>query len=697
MTIARQISKNQLIIALELLVLLVALAVRLAYFNQLRLIFAPDFLVSQPFCGLDANSYHKIYALGILDGSWPDNQPFAHMILYPFFLAAIYSVVGVNLRIVVIVHILLEVLTCAAIFGIGRQIFNKYVGLLAALFFATFSPLIFFNPCFAQEVISIPLSVVTLFFLLKAQTTGRLSYLLLAAVTTSLTVLSRPNFFLLIPVVGLWWLWSRVPLRRIIWQGALYCAVVFLLTLPATLHNYRTDVEGHFSPTPISGWEIFFLGNHPYAEGMGWVDYVLYVYLDVPGEQYAVDVRTLADNTTRTVYRDAAMAYIRDNPAAWLNLMWRKTYLLLFESDDRFISPYFVHNLQTVGFMTYFPLTWRSIFIAALLGMALVKHKHKNLLVLLLTTLFIFTILFHIQYRFRLLFVPLVVIYAAALIVAAPRLGKWSLIASLLILAGGTLWLPELGWILGMFVIAAIWPFLQQRNWRVAGWATLAVYSYAITAILLIQIIAFATQSRQRQALFLSPSIGGPMAVGQSFVVHCDGFNRVALNLGLVDDFGRSAIFHLRDTPESDVGIYSTSFDAAGLEDRVWYDFTFPAQPNSAGRTYFVYVDAPQPGSLSLRGTYDQPYDRYRNGTAFIGHSGQWQEIPGDLAFSAHCDAGLLGLVNQVFGRLAANHFGSIPFYWAVLLVHLGVLALALWQLHSLVTDGYPLPVLARF
>jgi hypothetical protein len=681
MTIARQLSKYQIIIALELFILLLAFAIRLVYFNQLRLIFAPDFLVSQPFCGLDANSYHKIYALGILDGSWPDNRPFHHMILYPFFLAAIYTVVGVNLRIVVVGHILLEVLTCAAIFGIGRQVFDKYAGLLAALFFATFSPLIFFNPCFAQEVISIPLFAVTLFFLLKTQATSRLSYLLLAAITTSLAALSRPTYFLFIPIVALWWLLSRVPPWRIIWQGALYSAVVFLLTLPATLHNYRTDSEGHFSPTPVSGWEIFFLGNHPYAEGLGWVDYVLYVYLDVPGEQYAVDVRARADSTTRTVYRDEALQYIKNNPAAWLNLMWRKSYLLLLESDDQLISPYFVHNLQTVWFMIYLPLTWRSLFMAAFLGILLVKHKHKGFLVLLLTALIVFTLLFHIQYRFRLLFVPLAALYAAAFIVAAPRLSRWSFSLSLLILAGGALWLPELGWILGMFIIAASWPSLQQRKWRVVGWATLAVYSYTIAALLVIQIIAFATHSQQRQTLFLSPSVGGPVAMGQSFVVHCNGFNRVTLNLGLVDNLGRSAIFHLRDSPQSAADIYRVNINAAGLPDRAWYDFTFPPQPNSAGRAYFVYVDAPQPGSLSLRGTYDRPYNRYREGVAFIGHSGRWQEIPGDLAFSAHCDVGWVGLINQAFGRLAANRFGSIPFYWVVLLVHLGLLALALWKL----------------
>lgn len=670
------------IIIIELLVLLLAFTIRLAYFNGLRQLY-PDFLVNQPFCGLDANSYHEIYAKGLLKGDWPGDEPFFHMILYPYYLAGVYALVGISLRVVVVTHILLEVLTCAGLYGIGRLAFNRPAGLVASFFFAIYAPGIFFNPCYAQVALSVPLFAVTLFLLLKAQQTRRLGYLIVAGFTTGLAALSRPTFFQLVPIIGLWWLVNRLPWRRVILQAVIYGTIIFIVTLPASLHNYRT--AGHFSPAPVSGWEIFFLGNNPYAEGLGWVDYVLYNHFDVAGEQYAVDVRTRANQTGSAVYRQEAFNYIAANPAGWLNLLWRKTYLLVGESDDRLISPYFVHNLQTVPFMRYLPLGWRAVFIAALLGILLVKHKHKFLLVLLLVALIGFTTMFHIQYRFRLLLAPPVVLYAAALIAQAPWLNRWRFTAALAVLAGLTPWLPSLGWLLGLFLLFALWPPVWSRQWRQVGWATIAIWGYTVAALLVGQIYAFTHQSSQTQALFLSPAVSGPLALGQSFVVHCAGFNRVSLNLGLPGHVERGpAMFHLRVAPNSPNDIYSAPLDTSDAQDRAWYDVTFPAQANSAGQAYFLFIDAPQTApaqAVALRGTYDQPFDRYREGTAYVGRPDVWQEIPGDLAFSAHCDENLLAMVNQTWAQWLGRAW---MLGWALLASHTGLLIWAILKLWKL-------------
>ncbi len=107
--------------------------------------------------------------------------------------------------------------------------------------------------------------------------------------------------------------------------------------------------------------------------------------------------------------------------------------LLLVERDEYIISPYFVHNFQNPPLLQYFPFTWRSIFIGALLGILLLKHNQRSWLLLLLLSVFIlFTLIFHIQYRFRMLLVPLVLIYVTALIDAAPRLTRSRFMIALL-------------------------------------------------------------------------------------------------------------------------------------------------------------------------------------------------------------------------------------------------------------------------
>jgi hypothetical protein len=674
-------ARAHVVIYLAYAVLLLALALRLAYFGELRDMF-PGFLESKPFCGLDGNAYQG-YALGFLKGTWPGDQGFAHMILYPFYLSLIYSLVGVSLQLAVVVQIILEVVACAALYGIGRLAFSRPVGLLTSLLFAIYGPLIFFNPCFAQVTLTIPLFTLALFLLLKAHSTKNTVYLFLAAVLTGLAALSRPTFVILVPIVLYWLFLNRTTLRHFALQGALFAGVVFLVMLPVALYNYR--VEGRFSPTPNTGWEILFLGNNPVAEGMGTIDYVLYTYLDLPGESYVVSVFDTAKQSGPRIFRDEVIRFVTTDSLDWLKLTWRKTYLLMAETDDRLVSPYFVHNLQSVSFLQYSPLTWRSVLIAAIIAVLLVKHRHRSLVLLLLVSLILFTIAFHIQFRFRLFLVPLVLLYAAVLIVAAPRLGKIYLSLVLIVLGGLLPFLPELGWTLMLFIASALMPFVRCRDWYVVRWAGLAAWSYLVVALLIGQVISFAGQAGQRQTIFLGPQVAGSVALGQSFVVNCNGFNRLSLVLGTFGDRHHEPVtLHLRAGPDQPDDIYRVTFDVIGTKDRTRRDFSFPAQPESAHQSYFLFIDAPSANpeeAITLRGTYDKPFDRYRVGTAYAGQPGAWQELSADMAFNAYCDTGPLDLVSQAFQQVAARTGGTTVTIWALMIAHVGLLILALLKL----------------
>lgn len=669
-----------------LIVFMAALGSRLLYFNGLRAEF-PDFLESNPFCGLDANSYHHLYALGLLDGDWPDDTPFAHMILYPFFLGTVYSLVGVNLHIVVVLQSLLEILACAAMYGIGRAVFNRQTGLLAATIMAFYGPLIFFNACFAQMILSIPLFSLAILFLLKTQNSGQLGYLVIAGVMTGLTALSRPTFFLLVPITLLWWLHQRIVIRRMLVQSIAYGVAVFLVVLPAAWHNYRTGDT--FAPMPVSGWENIFQGNNPVAEGMGHVEYVLFVYLDPAAEVYINDIRTRAKEQSATIYRHEVLTYLQDDPWGWLNLMGRKIYLLLGVSDDNLISPYFFHNLQTVPFLQFFPFEWRSIFVASLLGVLCLKSKPRNsLLLMLFVALPLFTVLFHIQFRFRLLLVPVTILYAAVFISSIPQLSRGAFMLSFTLLAGLTLFWPVFGWLLGLIFAIRCWTVYRTGHRQSLLYGLLAAWCYIVVALLFHQVYSFINQPSQRQTIMTGPPIAGSMALGQSLMVSCAGFNQLDLVLG-VSPHGepRPATFHLRSSPDSSDDIYTIDFNPNGLPDRTKQRFIFPPQLDSAGQTYFVFVEAATAGAtqaMTLRGIYDQPFDRYQFGSAYVGQPGNWQKLTGDLAFTARCQGNLLTMTQQAWADLASHFYGPLWLYWGVFLGHLGLLGGVLVRLFQL-------------
>ena len=539
----------------------------------------------------------------------------------------------------------------------------------------------------------IPLFTVALLFLLQAGLARKPVYFFLAGLATGLAALSRPNLFLIVPIALFWFLFNRIHWRRLAWLVIIYLVTIFLVTLPAAWHNYQT--AGRFVPTPTSGWEILFLGNNPVAEGMGTIDYVLYNHFDIPGEQYARSILK-AGKHNYSVYQNEIKRFILTDFGGWLNLLGRKTYLLLWETDDRLISPYFLHNLQTVPLLHYLPLRWRSIFVGAILGIFLLRYKPRNLLLLLtLAALILLTIPFHIQFRFRLLFVPLVLLYVSGLIVNAPRLSRSGFVLALVVLAGLVPFLPELGWLLLLFTASTLWPYRQRRNWQLLRWSALAAWSYLVVALLLSQVITFMTQTGQPQAIFSGLPVAGSVALGQSFIVKCDGFNRVSLVLGTFGPVHSQPVtLHLQAGMASVEDIHRVTFEVTEVTDRMGRDFTFPTQADSAGQAYFLYLEAPLAApaeSITLRGAYDQPFDRYGEGSAYAGQPGAWQKLPADLAFTAWCDTGLLQLTNQTFQRLAGQVFGSAIFYWTILLTHLATLVAALLRLLKLTNWLKPL------
>jgi hypothetical protein len=286
-------------------------------------------------------------------------------------------------------------------------------------------------------------------------------------------------------------------------------------------------------------------------------------------------------------------------------------------------------------------------------------------------------LIFHIQERFRLLLVPLVILYAAALILAAPRLSVKAYGFALVILALACPFLPQVGWLLALFVLSRLWPLLRQRDWRRLRWPLLAAWSYVVVAGLLGQVLAFVYQAHQPQAIFLGPQVAGPIAVGQSFTVPCNGFNRLDIVIGTYHNPHPHPVnIHLRSTPLSPSDNYSDTFAANELVDRTTHPFTFPTQADSAGQPYFFFLTAPDTvpaEAITLRGAFAQPYNRYAPGQAYIGPVGAWQEFPADFAFTALCQAGLLNLVSQAFQHLAAAQGGSVGLYWGLFIGH-GVL-----------------------
>ena len=150
-----------------LLVILLAFFVQMRYLAELRTIFPDGF--NQPFCGIDAVA-HVNRAESLLDGTILAGGPNSHFYfipLYPFYLAALKALWGDTILLPIFLQALLQLLGIAAVYGIGRLVFSRSTGLLAALGMATYSYYIYSLPCFDQSLLTVPLFTLSIFLILK--------------------------------------------------------------------------------------------------------------------------------------------------------------------------------------------------------------------------------------------------------------------------------------------------------------------------------------------------------------------------------------------------------------------------------------------------------------------------------------------------------------------------------------------------
>ena len=103
-----------------------AFIIRILYLNQIK---------NNPFfdCPQLDSLYYDAWARKLLEMGWVDSSIFCGSQLYLYFLAAAYKIFGHNLFLTALIQHILGAFSCVIIYLIGGKIFNKAVGIIAAL------------------------------------------------------------------------------------------------------------------------------------------------------------------------------------------------------------------------------------------------------------------------------------------------------------------------------------------------------------------------------------------------------------------------------------------------------------------------------------------------------------------------------------------------------------------------------------
>jgi 4-amino-4-deoxy-L-arabinose transferase-like glycosyltransferase len=122
---------------------------------------------------------------------------------------------------------------------------------------------------------------------------------------------------------------------------------------------------------------------------------------------------------------------------------------------------------------------------------------------------------------------------------------------------------------------------------------------------------------------------------GQSFVPRYDDLSRIDV---MMATYAREnhypIVFHLRRAPDSPEDLVTLTVDASEISDNAYHTFAFAPIAESAGRTFYFFLESPQSSRGDAFTIWANPEDSYRLGTRYEDH----QPVQGDLRFTTYSE-----------------------------------------------------------
>lgn len=409
---------------LAIAIFFVSLTVRLVHLFQIRQ--APFFALPMG----DAQSYHA-WAQQIAAGDWIGSEVFYQAPLYPYFLAAVYTLFGDAPMTVRLVQAVLGSLACAFLALAAWRLFSRPAGIAAGLMLAFYAPAIFFDALIQKSVLDaflLCLALALVSRLIAGDPVRRRSWLWLG-VTLGLLTLSRENAVVFAAAIFAWLLWSQHHLwsERLVLAGWLLAGLAIVL-LPVAARNKLVSGELHLTTSQFG--PNFYIGNNETASGIyqplrfGHGD-PRYERQDATELAEQATGRSLTPAEVSRYWTGRAFEYIRTQPVDWLELMGRKIMLAwnaseVADTEDQLSYADWSAVLRVTSRFWHFgilaPLAVFGIWVTW------PRRAELGLLYLMPAAYLLALVAFAVMARYRYPLVPFLILFSAAGVANAARL-----------------------------------------------------------------------------------------------------------------------------------------------------------------------------------------------------------------------------------------------------------------------------------
>jgi len=363
------------------------------------------------------NFYHHNWAQDITDGNYFGDTTYFRAPFYVFCLAALYTISGPSILAARIFGMAIGVASVFMTFLLGYKIFNRRIGLTAALVQAIYPVSMYFEGELLLDPLFTLLLQITLYRLFIWHHDRTVINLAAVGVFTGLAAITRPTALILIPVIILLILWRCHGLGRIAQRTTIFLFAVGIPIAPIFVRNLAVAGD----PVLISsqGGINLYIGNNEHADGLSaimpeplghnWrIEDVTYIAENDAG-------RKLKPGEVSSYWTGRAVKWTTEHPLGFITLYLKKIYFSLSNreiSNNRSLP----HFFEKVSLLTYNPICFALIFPFAVIGglTAFRRSKSVRLLLLVMTAYILTTSLFFFASRFRLPLLPCFIILAAS-------------------------------------------------------------------------------------------------------------------------------------------------------------------------------------------------------------------------------------------------------------------------------------------
>jgi len=343
-------------------------------------------------------------------------------LLYPFVLAAVFSVAGTQPVIVCLFQILVDSLSCLLVYRLCLQIWSSKEGLIAAALYCFYGMTIFYSILLLGTTLSVFLVVLLVNILLHSDLRQKNYLYALSGILYGLLVLLRQNLILILPFLLLWLLsnGSGRPIRPRLKNAAfLGLGLAFILLFSAGMHQ---RIENRFTTFSSHGGINFYIGNNPDANGQfmspqGVAGSPIIQIKSSIHEASRRTGRSLTPAQASEYWAQQSFLFIRKNPVKAASLLGRKI-LLFWRREEIPLNVNFSFAATLVPFLK---LPWISFGMIAPLALAGVfmagKGRKVLLLRLMIAGLMFSVVIFFVSSRYRMPVIPVLISMASFTII----------------------------------------------------------------------------------------------------------------------------------------------------------------------------------------------------------------------------------------------------------------------------------------